>query len=166
MERKASGSCLVLVSIQHRYKALCIPVLIPLDSSLSFKCSQAQIRPVKKSTEASWFQHTMLSCPMGQSQQTLQHGAPTQLILCEREGLYHQCQKYKSSISAASWGYAAEIVVISYCKITVNAMHVFFRPPQHGFAPSHHDMSPMQSLVQDHLFCCFSETNTNRNELY
>lgn len=48
MERKASGSCLVLVSIQRRYKAHCIPVLRPLDSSLSFKCSQAQIRPVKK----------------------------------------------------------------------------------------------------------------------
>lgn len=90
----------------------------------------------------------MLSCPMGHSQQTLQHGAPTQLILCEREGLYRQCQKYKSTISAASGGYAAEIIAISYCKITVNAMHVFFRPPQHSFAPSHHDMSPMQSLVK------------------
>lgn len=70
----------------------------------------------------------MLSYPMGQSQQTLQHGAPIQLILWEREGLYSQCQKYKSSISAESKGYAEEITAISYHKITVNAMYVFFRP--------------------------------------
>lgn len=160
---KASGSCLVLVSVQCRYKAHCILVLIPLDTGLSFKWSQAWIRPAKKFTEASWFQHTMLSHPMGQSQQTLQHGALTQLILWEREGFYSQYQKYKSSISAASRDYVEKIAAVSYCKITVNAMHVFFRPLRNSFTPSHHYMTPMQPLIQDCLFCCFSEANTNRN---
>lgn len=48
MGHKASGSCLVLVSTRGRYKAHCIPMLIPLDTGLSFKCSQAQIHPAKK----------------------------------------------------------------------------------------------------------------------
>lgn len=40
-----------------------------------------QTRKKKKSTEASSFQHTMLSYPMDQSQQKMQHGAPAQLIV-------------------------------------------------------------------------------------
>lgn len=91
-----------------------------------------------------------------------QHGAPTQLILWEREGLYCQCQKYKSSISAEREGYAAGLAAISYHRIAVNAMHVFFRPSQQRFTPCHHYMIPTQPLVQDPLFCCFSETCANR----